>query len=137
MTCGYVTFALGEREFAAPLDDVREVVRLSKLATVPGMRPPLAGLLDLRGTPLPVLDVRGETDRAGGDVLVVDDGAGGRVGVAVDMVHTVLRGEEVGEPVPAPPALPPYVVEVRRAATGAVLLVDLRVMAGLTAGGHT
>ncbi len=55
---GLVTFRVGSREYATPLADVREVVRLQGLADLPGMRPPLAGVLDLRGTALPVLDLR-------------------------------------------------------------------------------
>ena len=55
---GLVTFRLGDREYATPLADVREVVRLEGLVDLPGMPPPLAGVLDLRGAALPVLDLR-------------------------------------------------------------------------------
>ena len=61
-----VTFRIGERDYAAPLDDVREVVRLTGLADLPGTTAPFAGVLDLRGTALPVLDLRLSSSGHGG-----------------------------------------------------------------------
>src|SRR3712207_715561 len=89
---GYVTFRLGEREFAAALEGVREVLRLEGLQELPGMAAPMAGVVVLRGSPLPVMDLRAATaDR--GDVLVLADaGTEGQVlGIAVDGV-TAVRG---------------------------------------------
>ena len=134
---GLVTFRLGAREYATPLADVREVVRLQGLADLPGMAPPLAGVLDLRGTALPVLDLRrGAPGDDRGDVLVLErersDGReglvdGSTVGVAVDQVRAVVQA---GELVPAGASpeegvLPSYVVDVLRGPDGVVFLVDL------------
>jgi purine-binding chemotaxis protein CheW len=131
---GLVTFALGQREYATPLAAVREVVRLENLADMPGMEPPLAGVLDLRGSALPVLDLRiGATAEDRGDVLVLERGqaeGGAQVGVAVDRVRAVVAREEL----PAAGAgadegvLPSYVVEVLRGKDGPVFLVDLEQM---------
>lgn len=129
MTPGYVTFRLGEREFATPLTDVREVLRLSGLQPLPGMEPPLAGVISVRGNPLPVLDVR-SGDRLAGDVLVVVRG-GEPCGIAVDAV-TAVRGplELVPSPATGTGGLPSYVVEVLRDERGPVLLVDLELLVG-------
>jgi purine-binding chemotaxis protein CheW len=134
MTPGYVTFRLGEREFATPLDLVREVVRLGGLEVLPGMEPPLAGVIQLRGNPLPVLDVR-VADRRGdsaaeGDVLVVIRN-GEPCGIAVDAV-TAVRGAGELKPMEqgSVAALPGYVVEVLRDERGPVLLVDLERLVG-------
>ena len=132
---GLVTFRLGSREYATPLADVREVVRLRELADLPGMAPPLAGVLDLRGAALPVLDLRAGSHRGGpGDVLVLEGGRyvggsldGGPVGVAVDHVRAVV------DPLDLPPTgsadgnglLPAYVLAVLRGPAGVVFLVDL------------
>jgi purine-binding chemotaxis protein CheW len=134
---GLVTFRLGDREYATPLSDVREVVRLEGLADLPGMAPPLAGVLDLRGTALPVLDLRrGAGPDTRGDVLVLErersDGSeglvdGSTVGVAVDQVRAVVSADDL-EPAGAAPdegVLPSYVVEVLRGSNGVVFLVDL------------
>lgn len=134
---GLVTFRLGEREYATPLADVREVVRLEGLADLPGMEPPLAGVLDLRGTALPVLDLRrGAVAGDRGDVLVLErdaaDGTGGlvdgsTVGVAVDQVRAVVAPGDLTAAGAAPDqgVLPSYVVEVLRGPDGVVFLVDL------------
>lgn len=128
MSSGLITFVLGSREYATPLAAVREVVRLEGLADLPGMQPPLAGVLDLRGAALPVLDLRTGTDPGSrGDVLVLDN-ADNAVGVAVDRVRAVVADDELGSGGPLGDELPSYVVEVRRGATGPVFLVDLAAM---------
>lgn len=127
-TGGLVTFLLGDREYATPLSAIREVVRLEGLADIPGMTPPLAGVLDLRGTALPVLDLRSTTDKdARGDVLVME-GEDNPVGVAVDRVSAVVEEQELGQGTPAGEELPSYVQQVLRGARGPVFLVDLPAM---------
>jgi purine-binding chemotaxis protein CheW len=135
---GLVTFRIGARQYATRLDDVREVVRLQGLADLPGMRPPLAGVVDLRGAALPVLDLRGSGSPDTGDVLVltgsllaaVGGGAGeALVGVAVDEVRAVVAARDL----PAAGdgdagVLPGYVERVLRGPDGVVFLVDLGAM---------
>jgi purine-binding chemotaxis protein CheW len=138
MIAGFVMFRLGERRFALRLADVREIVRLDGLEQLPGTRPPMAGVIVLRGNPLPVLDVRAAGSAAAdGDVLVMEVD-GDPVGVAVDEVLAVLSDDdlpEAGEVLPK--ALPSYVVGVRRAADGPVLLVDLHRLLDVCAAGWT
>ena len=128
---GLVVFRLGERDYATPLAAVREVVRLEGLVDLPGMTPPLAGVLDLRGTALPVLDLRPAAEPgARGDVLVLQEPVGsceaGTVGVAVDQVRAVVADGELPTAGTAEAGvLPAYVVEVLRGPDGVVFLVDL------------
>jgi purine-binding chemotaxis protein CheW len=130
---GYVTFRLGEREFAAALDGIREVLRLEGLAALPGMEPPMAGVVELRGSPLPVMDLR-PAGSLRGDVLVLADGEHA-IGVAVDGVVAVRDIDDLrpGPDSAVPAGLPSYVVEVLRDAASdkPVLLVDLRRMLDL------
>jgi purine-binding chemotaxis protein CheW len=132
---GYVTFRLGEREFAAALDGVREVLRLEGLAALPGMVAPMAGVVELRGSPLPVMDLRAPGSERG-DVLVLADGDD-TVGVAVDGVIAVRDIDDLrsGEETAVPAGLPSYVIEVLRDTVidKPVLLVDLRRMLDLVA----
>jgi purine-binding chemotaxis protein CheW len=143
---GLITFRLGDREYATALDDVREVLRLEGLVDLPGMAPPLAGVLDLRGTALPVLDLRPAAGPSG-DVLVLEsasvrhvgaEAAAGTdavavssepavVGVAVDQVRAVVTVEELPRATTTPDTglLPSYVVDVLRGPGGVVFLVDL------------
>lgn len=145
---GLVTFRIGAREYAASLSDVLEVVRLPVLSDLPGMTPPLVGVLDLRGAALPVLDLRvGAGPADPGDVLVLDGDDSGPVGVAVDQVRAVLAE---GELLPAgtgsrPGVLPAYVLDVLSGGRGVVFLVDLHrmlaavgpVQPGVLSGGRT
>jgi chemotaxis signal transduction protein len=125
VTSQLVTFVLGEREYATPLSVIREVVRLEGLTDLPGMTPPLAGVLDLRGTALPVLDLRSLSGKEGrGDVLVMD-GEESPVGIAVDRVSAVVEAEELGQGGAAGDELPSYVQQVLKGKSGPVFLVDL------------
>jgi len=137
---GLVTFRLGAREYATPLLDVREVVRLHGLTDLPGMAPPLAGVIELRGAALPVLDLRAAGGAAGrGDVLVVERTRdAGSVGVAVDQVRAVVGPDELA---PAGAGaddgvLPAYVRSVLRGPAGVVFLVDLPQMVDSARAGH-
>jgi len=138
MIPGYVMFRLGQRTFALGLDEVREIVRLDGLERLPGTHAPMAGVIVLRGNPLPVLDVRavGAADDEG-DVLVMDVD-GDPVGVAVDEVLAVLAADDLPESAEAPPkTLPSYVIGVRRNSGAPVLLVDLQRMLDVCAEGWT
>jgi chemotaxis signal transduction protein len=126
---GLVTFRLGSREYATPLASVREVVRLTGLADLPGMTPPLAGVLDLRGISLPVVDVR-SVPGGPGDVLVLQDGESA-YGFVCDSVSAVVDSETlVDEESRASDSMPPYVEAVLRGDAGPVFLVDVRLMSG-------
>ena len=125
----YVTFRLDGRHYATRIEVVREVVRLGELVRLPGMVAPLAGVLDLRGVSLPVVDIRGAG--TGGDIVVLEV-ADREVGFACDAVTAVLGSDAlVAEESRASEALPPYVEAVLRGPDGPVFLVDLRRMAGL------
>lgn len=128
MSGGLVTFVLGEREYATPLPSIREVVRLEGLADLPGMTPPLAGVLDLRGTALPVLDLRLGDPSLRGDVLVMENADQSLVGVAVDRVQAVVADSELTTGGAVGDELPSYVLEVLRGSSGPVFLVDLPLM---------
>lgn len=128
MTSGYVLFRLADHTFATPLEFVREIVRLSGIEPLPGTTPPMAGVIVLRGHPLPVLDVRYDpVDQPSGDCLVVELD-GDRFGVAVDGVVAVLQPDELdgGEPPVGP--LPSYVTGVGRRGSDPVLMVDLKAL---------
>jgi chemotaxis signal transduction protein len=136
MIPGYVMFRLAQQTFALSLDQTREIVRLNGLERLPGTRAPMAGVIVLRGNPLPVLDLRavGTPDNQG-DVLVMDI-AGDPMGVAVDEVLAVLSANDLPE-AEEPPAktLPSYVIGLRRNAGIPVLLVDMQRMLDITAEG--
>ncbi|HEY0871310.1 MAG TPA: chemotaxis protein CheW [Acidothermaceae bacterium] len=129
---GYITFRLGDRQLACRLDEVREVVRLEGLDILPGMTPPISGVLELRGNPLPVVDLRlGDSPR--GDVLVMASGVDA-LGAIVDQVNAVHDEDEMVSSGERPSGLPSYVIDVVRhtgvsvGRGGPILLVDLQAM---------
>jgi purine-binding chemotaxis protein CheW len=137
---GYLMFVMGGRDLAAPLFQVREIVRAVGVQPLAGVRAPVTGLIELRGDPLPIVDLRGvgfADASPEGDVVVMTPGPEGPVGVAVDRVQAVVDADGfVSDGAPRPIGLPTYVLEVLRTADDdhrPVLLVDLRLLAGLSA----
>jgi chemotaxis signal transduction protein len=128
-----VTFSLDGQSYATRVEDVREVVRLPELAVLPGLKPPVVGILDLRGASVPVVDIRRSRGPDGGDVLIVGDAEAGGFGFACERgtdvaAHTRFKTETIAGD-SALTALPPYVESVLRADAGPVYLVDVRRMA--------
>ncbi len=93
----YVTCLVEEERFAFPMESVLEIVRLPETVRVPLAPSSLKGLANLRGTVLPVVDLRGllglprvePTDAT--RVVVVD--CSRPVGLVVDRVERVLTVE--------------------------------------------
>lgn len=105
----YVVLLLGSERYGVDIRKVHETQTLESIAAVPGTPPFWAGVVNVRGTLYPVLDLRRylglEEDEGGGDVpkkLVLVSGAGLTVGLTVDDAPAVRRvpGSEVGPPLP-------------------------------------
>ncbi|MBN2139376.1 MAG: chemotaxis protein CheW [Desulfovibrionaceae bacterium] len=54
----FITFSLGNREFAVPISVVQEVIRLVEPAKLPTASPLIAGVIDLRGRMTPLIRLR-------------------------------------------------------------------------------
>ena len=93
----YVTFQLADERFGFPMAAVREIIRIPVTERVPLTSGALVGLANLRGSVLPVIDLRrllklevvdyNEANR----VIVVD--VGSPVGLVVDRVARVMDVE--------------------------------------------
>jgi len=57
-TAQYLTFGLGEEEFALEITKVREVMDYTAITKVPRMPEFLSGVINLRGNVVPVIDLR-------------------------------------------------------------------------------
>jgi purine-binding chemotaxis protein CheW len=87
-----VVFHLGGELHACDVLRVEEVVEGVPVHALPDVPPPVLGVIRLRGTLLPVLDVApalGLRLAAGTPAVLVVERAGDRVGVAVDEVREV------------------------------------------------
>src|SRR5262245_61444988 len=126
---------MGARELAAPLEQVREVIRAVGVEPLVGVRAPVTGLLQLRGDQLPVVDLRSLPEEGDeGDVIVLVSDDDGPLGLAVDRVVEVTPEDSLLlDDSPRPLGLPAYVTDVRRAADDGrpVFLVHLRALAGV------
>lgn len=93
----YITFYIGKECFAFPMHTVLEIIWVPETVSVPLTPASLMGLANLRGTVLPVLDLRlnlglpaselTETSR----VIIIDSGH--PIGLVVDRVDRVLSVE--------------------------------------------
>ncbi|MDQ3698680.1 MAG: chemotaxis protein CheW [Gemmatimonadota bacterium] len=89
-----ILFRLGEELHAIDLHDVREIIPLRRTTRLPGAPDYVAGLVNVRGTVITVIDLAvrlgGTPAAAGASVMLVEHGAQ-VVGVAVDEVMEVQR----------------------------------------------
>lgn len=91
-----LSFLLGGEEFAVPIADVREVLKVVQLTSVPNTPDYIPGIISHRGTMLPILDLRrrfglapGVQDDKSRIVIVSSDDE--EAGLLVDRVTGVLR----------------------------------------------
>ena len=54
----FLTFVIAEENYGIPIESVAEIIGLQKITTVPDRRPYVKGVINLRGTVIPVIDVR-------------------------------------------------------------------------------
>jgi len=54
----YLTFTIGNEAYGFEIEHITEIVGIQNITCVPGMPPYLKGVINLRGTFIPVIDVR-------------------------------------------------------------------------------
>ncbi|HEX5727482.1 MAG TPA: chemotaxis protein CheW [Longimicrobiaceae bacterium] len=101
-----VTFRLGGEEFGLDVFAVHEILRYQEPTPVPRAPAFVEGVLDVRGTLVPVVDLRRRFELREAPVdddtrIVLVDFGGERLGLVVDAVTEVLRAPETA--VSAPP----------------------------------
>ncbi|KPA17742.1 chemotaxis protein CheW [Candidatus Magnetomorum sp. HK-1] len=95
MELQFVSFVVGDEEYAFDIGVVKEILRLTEITAVPNAPSHVRGLLTVRSVLLPILDLRTmlglhEKDADDQRVLVVEV-EGLTVGLLVDKVNEVLR----------------------------------------------
>ena len=104
-----ISFTLGEETYGIEITKIREIIRVGQITQVPETPHYIKGLINLRSTVIPVIDLRtrfgvpeGElTDESRIMVLNVSERM---IGIVVDAVSEVLRitGDQISE---APPTV--------------------------------
>jgi purine-binding chemotaxis protein CheW len=107
----YLAFSLGRETFAMDIRSIREVIQFGAITEVPLMPPFIRGVINLRGSVVPVIDLGVRLDReatavANRTCIVILELNGGEsqaeLGVIVDHVSEVLSiGQSEVEPAPA------------------------------------
>lgn len=101
----YLTFVVGEETFGFGIEYVTEIVGMQPITTVPDMQDYVKGVINLRGSVIPVIDIRlrfGLEEREYGErtcIVVVKMGELS-VGLIVDIVHEVtdIPESKISEP---------------------------------------
>ena len=115
----YLTFTLDEELFALDIAKVREVLDYTSITKVPQTPDFMRGVINLRGSVVPVVDMRSKFNMPVAEttvntcIIIVEvdiDGEGTVLGAMADSVQEVLELEEKGQANPAvAEGLPGYV----------------------------
>jgi purine-binding chemotaxis protein CheW len=106
----YLSFKLGDEEFAAHVGKVLNILEMTKITEVPKAPIYMKGVINLRGTVLPVIDTRKKFGMTPTEyttntcIIVLDiqvDGESIQIGALVDAVQAVLEIEK-GHIMPPP-----------------------------------
>ncbi len=104
-----VSFNLSEETYGIEITKIREIILMGQITQVPETPHYIKGLINLRSTVIPVIDLRSRFGLAEADLtdesrIMVLNVAGKEIGIVVDAVSEVLRvsGEQISE---APPTV--------------------------------
>lgn len=106
-TIQVVSFRLASEEYGIEITKVQEIILVGEITRVPQTSPYIKGLINLRSTVIPIVDLRlrfGMPEEAATDetrIMVMNVG-GKTTGIIVDAVSEVLRisGEQMAPPPP-------------------------------------
>jgi chemotaxis signal transduction protein len=135
-----VSFQLGPQQYGLPIEAVREIVRLPALIALAGAPPALCGLLNLRGFYLPVLDGRvlvGEIPHytLNSQIMLIGHSRP-KLGLLVDRVERVTAFPRASRTPIQRGVAAPLLDSVIDDQQGAIILLDLAVLAALAAEGQ-
>lgn len=91
----FITFTMGEEEYGIPVLQALEIVKIEDVIQVPHARDYLMGMMDIRGSVIPVIDLKKklgihlEANETVIDKAIIIRTGGHRIGLAVDRVSHV------------------------------------------------
>lgn len=125
-----VVFTLAGKKYAFDIGQVREVIRIRTITPVPEAAGFIAGIINLRGRVVPIMDLRRKFGLAvlpltRSNRLIITSVGGHALGVIVDEVPGVIKvGQTEIEPPEAILQEADYLVGVAKVGPDLVLLVD-------------
>lgn len=92
----YATFTLNDELYAFEALHVREIIELTSITKVPHLPDYLKGVINLRGTIIPVIDLKKKFGMESGEYrkhtcIIVTEFSGGIMGLIVDSVSDILN----------------------------------------------
>ncbi|MBM7686254.1 chemotaxis protein CheW [Defluviitalea raffinosedens] len=99
LTSEYVIFRIDEEEYGIAIHKVQEVNRIDEITHFPGAPQFIAGMVDLRGEVIPILNLRKmfglqDLDSYCGSKFLVAEFENKKIGILIDSVSGVLRFSE-------------------------------------------
>ncbi len=129
-SCQVVVFGLGEERYATDVTRVQEIIRWTEPRSVSSSLPAVRGVINLRGTIIPVCDLNaclgtGSSAAAEDCKIVVVETAVGVCGLVVDAVHEVrtLQASELDD-VPEYAARAAFVDGIAKVDDGLIVLLE-------------
>jgi purine-binding chemotaxis protein CheW len=128
-----LTFQLGDQEYGLPIDDVVQVVRMVAITRAPKAPPVVAGMLNLRGKVIPVVDLRERFDLPSrpcglNDHLLIAQSEGRTMALIVDLVNAVrlLSAESIDRAAGNGSGMTDYLAAVGKLSDRLLLILDLK-----------
>lgn len=135
-----VTFKLGEETYGIDIMDVKEIVKIQEIRAIPGAPPYVAGILNLRGTIIPVINLHkrfnlkkletGEEEKLLSGIIVININDK-LIGIIIDKVSRVII-VEAGAIKPPPQIISgigaEYIDGVVNNEDGYLIMLDIRRM---------
>ncbi|WCL48989.1 chemotaxis protein CheW [Leptospira sp. GIMC2001] len=129
----YIIFNLGDEEYAIPISIVEEIVKISNLIRVPKSKSFFAGIMDIRGKVVRMIDlskklnIKLAEDKAPDRAIVIKLG-GKSVGIIVDKVSHVVHFPQA-QIDPPPPSVKGissrYIIGVGKKDNRFIILIDI------------
>ncbi|MEO8554954.1 MAG: chemotaxis protein CheW, partial [Kofleriaceae bacterium] len=125
-----VVFAIGERHLGLASTCVRELLRAVAPSPLPGAPAGIDGVIDVRGTIVPLVDLSqriGVARRAlrASDQLLLCDGVLGPLAVRADRILEIRSIEAIEAPPPAVETVDPLVAGLVKLVDGVIVICDL------------
>lgn len=123
-----VSFRLGQEEYGTEITKVREIILIGEITQIPQTPPYVKGLINLRSTVIPVIDLRlrfglAPAELTGESRIIVLNVQNRTIGIIVDAVSEVLR---ISRDQIAPP--PPTVAGLGREYLTGLIKLETRLL---------
>lgn len=127
----YAIFTVSGEEFGIGLNEVHEIIKPRKVNHCPGVPRYISGIFSLRGTIIPLMDMRKRLNVAPSpnkEKIIIVDMYEGKIGLLVDSVKEILSIED--EQIAPPPSIfkglkPEYIKGIGKISERLVIILNL------------